>query len=1039
MSRFNRSGARLVWWKLARWIVCGILLLLVSAAILVHTSPVQQLLLRQAEVMARAAGYPFTAKRVQLRPFDFNVSLSGFLYDTRGVRVEIDKLTVDFPWSIYRSDGIVMDSLDAEGVRVTISSPEPALPEPSGDAAALPRIKAGRISIRNASFLYTNQSTRLIVPSFGIEADNGKGTLKLGSPVTISPDTTLRVAEASLEFSQEGLLFGPLQWSADYENRSASGSMGGALQWSSSIVANMNFETNPLTIEKWDGVIANGIVRYEDGVLNLEGFRATRGRGELTGSARITDQDKTARLQWTGVRIDPTGFRGETGGQLELQWHASDFSDIGGRGQMTLTMPEYGKADGDVRIRQGRAYLNLQAKSMGADIRAAVNAGLDRRLAGTFHATHQQYGMITAAGNLSGTFMVPVLNAQVAAKGVTYRGIGPLNGSAQATYRENIVSLRDLSAQLRNSEIPEGTLQIDLKARTIDGAIPEIIAQLGDFVADSAGEIRSSARISGSLDHPAATFVASSTGLDIGGTHIDSVEADGGLADDILQVTRLSARQNSGSLEASGIIDLNTEQTSGQAKMSNLQITDIRNFSGTVNMDANVSGSYRAPSATLKGELSNVEYGGQEHGTVVVDGAANSQGLDLRLHSQKYNASAEGTVGIKAPYPFSAAIDTRQSQVLHQQYAFVANGRIQAAGALQPAVVDSLALQGFTLTGEGINLTADGSLDTGVRVDLAANLAHLPVENMELRGDAQISAVVRGPIDNPHIDGDLHTANATVRTSAMPEPATVETAVDFTQDRFTIRAMHAEYADARVVIDGQGTLKGIGEFTFEAENIRPERFLPERPLAGLIGVSGGIKLTAPRLDAVEGRAKITQFEVNVRGVEVHQTQEGEISFQNQIASLRSFNLEGPETRASAGGTVNLATGSINLDIEADTDLRILEGFIPRSSAFGRIESEAAIRGTTSQPDMRGFVNLADAQIQIDEPSLLLSEVNAKIDLNGSRLQIQQATGNLNGGSFTITGGTGLSSGGLQNASVEVHLTDTTLDYPEGLKVESPPI
>ena len=79
------------------------------------------------------------------------------------------------------------------------------------------------------------------------------------------------------------------------------------------------------------------------------------------------------------------------------------------------------------------------------------------------------------------------------------------------------------------------------------------------------------------------------------------------------------------------------------------------------------------------------------------------------------------------------------------------------------------------------------------------------------------------------------------------------------------------------------------------------------------------------------------------------------------------------------------------------------------------------------------MNLADAQIQIDEPSLLLSEVNARIDLSGSRLQIQQATGNLNGGSFTITGGTGLSSGGLQNAAVEVHLTDTTLDYPEGLQ------
>ena len=197
--------------------------------------------------------------------------------------------------------------------------------------------------------------------------------------------------------------------------------------------------------------------------------------------------------------------------------------------------------------------------------------------------------------------------------------------------------------------------------------------------------------------------------------------------------------------------------------------------------------------------------------------------------------------------------------------------------------------------------------------------------------------------------------------------------------------MHAEYADARAVIEGQGTLKGIGEFTFKAENIRPERFLTERPLAGLIGMSGESKVTAPRLDAVEGQAKDHSIRGECPWRGGASDSGGRDRFQNQIASLQSFNLEGPETRASAGGTVNLATGSINLDIEADTDLRILEGFIPRSSAFGRIESEAAVRGTTSQPDMRGFVNLADAQIQIDEPSLLLSEVNARIDLNGSRV------------------------------------------------------
>jgi outer membrane protein assembly factor BamA len=257
--------------------------------------------------------------------------------------------------------------------------------------------------------------------------------------------------------------------------------------------------------------------------------------------------------------------------------------------------------------------------------------------------------------------------------------------------------------------------------------------------------------------------------------------------------------------------------------------------------------------------------------------------------------------------------------------------------------------------------------------------------------------------------------------------------VEFTRDQFAIRAMHAEYADARIAIGGSGTIKGTGEFTFEVENIRPERFIADRPLTGLIGVVGRLKLNAPRIDAVEGEATVTQFELNARGVEVHQTQQGEIRVENQIATIRNFTLEGPETKASVGGSVKLASRDINVDVEANTDLRILEGFIPRSTAFGRIESRVAVRGKTSQPDMRGFVNLTDVEIQIDEPSLLLSEVNARVDLAGNRVQIDQASGNLNGGAFEITGATEISSSGLQNAGIHVDLSESTLEYPEGLE------
>ena len=1031
------------WRKVAKRTAAAFLLLLGGGVILIHLSPVQQFLLRRAEGWGRVSGYPFTAKRIRMRPFDLEMSLDGFAYDHLGVNVEIDRVTLDVPWNVYTSKGISIKTLEADGVRVKILSPEPLVPEPSGQTTALPHFDVQHLAIRNASLSYVNQATRMDIPSFSVEAHNNRGTLRLGAPLTMSPDTVLRVPEVPIQLSSDSLQIERTKWEAQYGPRIGSGSAIGTFRWAPTIAASLTFDTEPLAVEAWDNVTARGKVLYEDGILNVTDFLATRGKGQVTGSAKITDQNKSATLLWNGVALDPAGLVGDTGGQLELQWKASDFTDVSGTGKITLNTQDYGKVESGIRLNQGRAQLDVRAESMGASIRADIHTGMDRRLAGTFLITHRQFGLITAQGNLRGTLAAPVADARVTAKQVTYEGVGPLDATARVDYRDQVLNLTQLAAQMKNSSIPSGNAQVNLKTRALDGAIPEINAQLGDFLADGAGMIQGSAVIRGSIDHPVATLVAASVvsplspsgGLEIGGTHIDSLEAEAGLDDSVLQVTRLVARQKDGMLEATGVVNLETEQTQAQVHVSNLQITEVRNLSTTVNLDADVSGSYKAPAANLKGEFANVIYEGEEHGNIAVNGTADTHTLNLRLQSAKYSASVDGVLQLQTPYPYTATVDVNQSQIQHQQYQFVANGKIKAEGTVTPVAVSVLQLESFTLVGEGVSLEAGGSLDTGVKVAVTANLSQLPVENVLLGGQAQISAVVRGPFDNPQINGELHTTNATVRTTQMLDAATVNASMDFTQDRFTIREMHADYADARVAIDGSGTLKGTGEFSFKAENIRPERLMPDRQLSGLVGLEGQVKVSAPRIDGIEGQATVTQFELTAHDVEVHQVQPGEISFSNQVLTVRNFALQGPETQASAGGTADFGTGNLNFELQANTDLRIIEGFIPDSAAYGRIESQLTVRGTTKQPDMRGFMNLMDAQIQVADPPLVLSGVNARVQLTGSKVQIAQATGDVNGGSFTISGGAELSSGGLQNAAVQVALEKTQLEYPQGLQSE----
>src|SRR5436190_5422 len=134
--RFSHLVMAVNWRKVAKRTAAAFLLLIGGGVILIHLSPVQQFLLRRAENFGRIYGYPFTAKRVQLRPFDLEMSLDGFSYDHLGVNIQIDRVTLDIPWNVYTSKGIAVKTFDADGVRVKIASPEKAIPEASGETTA---------------------------------------------------------------------------------------------------------------------------------------------------------------------------------------------------------------------------------------------------------------------------------------------------------------------------------------------------------------------------------------------------------------------------------------------------------------------------------------------------------------------------------------------------------------------------------------------------------------------------------------------------------------------------------------------------------------------------------------------------------------------------------------------------------------------------------------------------------------------------------------------------------------------------------------
>jgi outer membrane protein assembly factor BamA/autotransporter translocation and assembly factor TamB len=1024
-------------WK--RRLAIATVLFTVFLFVLIQTASFQQWLLRRIQGFATTANFPFKADKLRLNIFEMQAALDGFVYDKDGTRVRVNHVTIDMPWNGLFGDSIVVNSVSADGVSVSIQSAEPVVPEPSGETKSSPKLQIGRLAIHNVDLTYSNQNMLVRIPSFNIDATDGRGAIRMTAPITISPDTQIALQQIPVMLNTESAQFGPLQWSLQYAGYEGAGSADGDVKWSPSVAFHLNFTTQPMTIEKWKDIQASGKAGYDDGKLKLADVRIVQGSGEETGqliaNAEISDKEKTAALIWSGLRIDPIGVRGKTDGTANIGWKASDFSDLNGVVALNVNTPQYGKARGDIHLADGKANADLQATAMDASIRAKLVAGMDHTLGGTFNVSHRKYGLVDVNGKLGGTFEKPTADAALSVRNASYNGIGPLNASANAAVRGQVVTVNNVRAQLKNSTIPDGSLRINLANKELRGSIPQIQVNANDFAPDVRGTAELSATLSGTTDRPAAQFDGVSNGLDIGGTHIDSANVSGRFANNTLVVNRLTARQGEGGLDASASVNLATRSVAADARIANLKIVQVRDLSTTVNLDARISGTTVSPVAEFNGRLDDIVYQGLNHGNIALEGSTTNTLASVRATSDKYNAVADARARLETPFAFDATLTMKQSHIEYDRYDLSASGAASLSGQAQPFEAHEVSFNNFSVAGNGVHLTVDGNMNSGTKVDATANLAELPVDAATLTGSAEIHATLRGDIRNPAIDGSVATRNATAKTPQMSEPVAVQAAVDFNRNEFSIRQLQAQISDAMVTVAGAGTLKGTGRFQFDASNVHPQNFARDRPISGTIGVTGRLNVDAPNIQSISGDATVTQLELSLREIPIRQVRPIQVAIENQVFSIRNFQLEGADTQATIGGSANLQTRTLNFDLDAKTNLQILEPFIADSAVEGQVETKLALRGTTDKPDLNGFINIANTQIQTVKPPLILSDLGAEIRFSGDRMDIARASGKLNEGALAASGGAGLSASGLRDSTVRLTLSKAQLEYPEGLQSE----
>jgi len=178
-------------------------------------------------------------------------------------------------------------------------------------------------------------------------------------------------------------------------------------------------------------------------------------------------------------------------------------------------------------------------------------------------------------------------------------------------------------------------------------------------------------------------------------------------------------------------------------------------------------------------------------------------------------------------------------------------------------------------------------------------------------------------------------------------------------------------------VDGEATLNG--------------------PIAKTSDLRGSFKLTKVNLaaggKAVPGRQPVV---IQNHGPIV-------VSLARGTVRVDGFHLTGPGTDVQAHGTAAIDGQTLDLTVNANTDLSLARRFDRDVISSGSVVLAATVRGGMRRPLVNGKLELHDASVNYTEFPNGLSHANGTVQFNGNSASVQNITAESGGGRVALSG------------------------------------
>jgi outer membrane protein insertion porin family len=836
----------------------------------------------------------------------------------------------------------------------------------------------------------------------------------------------------------------------------------------SALQGRVELASSRLTLAGTGPWTANATARLQEKAFHVERLilRGYGGSIESQGRIDLARGDVNVRLQANGMDLNSLAviwtkalppLAARAGAEVELSLENWQIAQAKGKGKLTFeATPERGiplSGKVDLELDKGRLHLLSEGLRI-AEGSVGLNAALDRS------SIDAQYGLKLPASGLQ-----KILSTYLPGfPRPSWEGFVNASGSVKGAYPE-------LSA---TASIKSEDLTVQYERITVG-------AELEWGKAGPARAPEWTAQLKVSLEDREKTSRQATV----------SVEAHG--QKEMISLDELKAEIGGGSLVASGSYRLDSGEMNGRASGFGIRLQEVpgfpeslKNVESVLSLDGDLSGKPGALQGRLSLDLDDLSLNGsplprQSFNIRIEGGQAQFTGLGPQPF-------LSGSCRLQRPYALQANIDLSPLPYNELRAAFSALPRLRitsAAGGIQlnlnledisglrwradiseikglfdkqeweidPFTIDgdrtSLQLSGFRFQGVHSSLSMDGTLPLtrdgaiDLKLDGPIGLEALSIffPTLEARGTVRLGLRIQGTRGRPVFEGELAITQGSGRFRGIPWD-NLELLVKADKDQARLEALSLRVLGGEVKANGNLSLSPRdrgSQVAFEWARLDAGLLLSAGSDASRSSIllSGRGRLSIPELkiSSLSGNGQITEIVTSIGNPPISLQKAVDWTFDKGSFSHSPLQLAGEKTDLE----IFLKTSAIaprpefNIRISGRFNAASVGELIPGLSISFSDTTTIQLKIEQKPGALSGQVSLDGGRIQLSNPPLSISQIQAQLSLDGQVLDVTSLKGKISSGSVEASGRLQFKDlGTLPQADLRFALADVPLVPAEGI-------